>query len=91
IACTRLRSLVRCKLPSSRIVDVAIVNPMKLSKWRPKTVWDGCFVYKEGKESSFLLLDYVIRGALLAPAQGGTAHAHSLRYFVGVDGDMFLR
>ncbi|KAK7016085.1 hypothetical protein R3P38DRAFT_2543145 [Favolaschia claudopus] len=57
LACARLRSLIRCKLPSSRIVDLAIVNPMKISKWRPKTVWDGCLVHEESKDLSFLLRD----------------------------------
>ncbi|KAK7029277.1 hypothetical protein R3P38DRAFT_3314735 [Favolaschia claudopus] len=88
VACARLRSLIRCRLPSSRIVNLAVVN---ISKWRPKTVWDGCLVYEEGKEFSFLLLDYVIRGALLAPAHGARS-TQQLRYLVdGVDGDMFLR
>ncbi|KAJ7320983.1 hypothetical protein DFH08DRAFT_713341, partial [Mycena albidolilacea] len=65
LACARLCSLVRCKLPSGRIVDLAIVQTMWKSGWCPCTTWDGCAVYDEEKNFSFLLMDYVIRGALL--------------------------
>ncbi|KAJ7461103.1 hypothetical protein FB451DRAFT_1341275 [Mycena latifolia] len=94
LACARLRSLIRCKLPSGRIVDLAIVQVMKKSNWRPRTVWDGCAVYDEEKNFSFLLLDYVIRGALLVPVlPSPPSRPHSrLHFFVDVvDGDMFLR
>ncbi|KAJ7898314.1 hypothetical protein B0H14DRAFT_3080816 [Mycena olivaceomarginata] len=51
LACTRLRSLIRCKLPSRQITDIAIVQTMKRSSWCPRTVWDGCAMYDE-KDSS---------------------------------------
>ncbi|KAJ7306679.1 hypothetical protein DFH08DRAFT_902012 [Mycena albidolilacea] len=94
LACARLRSLIRCKLPSGRITDIAIVQAMKRSSWRPRTVWDGCAVYDEKKDFSFLLMDYVIRGALLVPVvPSPPSRPHSrLHFFVDVvDGDMFLR
>ncbi|KAJ7842571.1 hypothetical protein B0H14DRAFT_2586293 [Mycena olivaceomarginata] len=94
LACARLRSLIRCKLPSGRITDIAIVQTMKRSSWRPRTVWDGCAVYDEEKDFSFLLMDYVIRGALLVPVlPSPPSRPHSrLHFFVDVvDGDMFLR
>ncbi|KAJ7823684.1 hypothetical protein B0H14DRAFT_2597711 [Mycena olivaceomarginata] len=94
LACARLRSLIRCKLPSGRITDIAIVQTMKRSSWRPRTVWDGCAVYDEEKDFSFLLMDYVIRGALLVPVlPSPPSQPHSrLHFFVDVvDGDMFLR
>ncbi|KAK6997279.1 hypothetical protein R3P38DRAFT_3624578 [Favolaschia claudopus] len=91
IACARLRSLIRCKLPSSRVVDLAVVQNMKRSKWRPKTSWDGCVVLEEEANLTFLLMDYVIRGALLTPAEGPNSR-NRFHYLVdAVDGDMFLR
>ncbi|KAF8182254.1 hypothetical protein K438DRAFT_1975779 [Mycena galopus ATCC 62051] len=97
LACARLRSLLRCKLPSGRTVDLAIVQDMQPSTWRPRTVWDGCKVYGESKDFSFLLMDYVIRGALLAPVDPppkSQPRRPQLRpYFLVdvIDGDMFLR
>ncbi|KAJ7199478.1 hypothetical protein GGX14DRAFT_572859 [Mycena pura] len=96
LACARLRSLVRCKLPSGRIVDLAIVNAARASPWRPRTVWDGCEVLEESKleDLSFLLLDWIIRGALLVPVRPvpNTAIGPRLHFFVDVvDNDMYLR
>ncbi|KAK6984149.1 hypothetical protein R3P38DRAFT_3232422 [Favolaschia claudopus] len=92
IACARLRSLIRCELPSSRVVDLAVVQNMKHSKWRPKTSWDGCVVLEEEGNLTFLLMDYVIRGALLTPAEGPPNSRNRFHYLVdAVDGDMFLR
>ncbi|KAJ7206056.1 hypothetical protein GGX14DRAFT_367655, partial [Mycena pura] len=92
LACARLRSLVRCQLSSGRIVDLAMVQLMKQSKWRPRNTWDGCLVFDEHRDVDFLLVEHVIRGALLAPVRPTpTAHPH-LHYLVDVvDGDMFLR
>ncbi|KAJ7840312.1 hypothetical protein B0H14DRAFT_3696576 [Mycena olivaceomarginata] len=94
LACPRLHSLIHCKLLSGRITDIAIVQTMKRSSWHPRTVWDGCAVYDEEKDFSFLLMDYVIRGALLVPVvPSPPSRPHSrLHFFVDVvDGDMFLR
>ncbi|KAK7026997.1 hypothetical protein R3P38DRAFT_2527180, partial [Favolaschia claudopus] len=92
IACARIRSLIRCQLPSGRVVDLAVVQNMKPSKWRPKTSWDGCVVFEEEVDLTFLLMDFVIRGALLAHAQGPSNSRRNFHYLVDVvDGDMFLR
>ncbi|KAK6996123.1 hypothetical protein R3P38DRAFT_3287864 [Favolaschia claudopus] len=97
VACARLRSLVRCQLPSGRVVDLAVVQNMKPNKWRPKTSWDGCVVFEEEVDLTksslpFLLMDFVIRGALLAHAQGPSNSRRNFHYLVDVvDGDMFLR
>ncbi|KAK6966916.1 hypothetical protein R3P38DRAFT_3337690 [Favolaschia claudopus] len=64
----RLSAMIRCTL-----------EKFKPSKWRPNTNWTGCHVHEQSKEYSLLLMDYVIRGALL----------HYL--IVTVDADMFLR
>jgi hypothetical protein len=85
----RLRSLLRCQLSSGKMVDMALIHTFKQTKWRPNTMWDKCQVYAEAKESSFVLMDYVVRGALLCPVFDSDSRAH---YIVDtVDGDMFLR
>ncbi|KAJ6536937.1 hypothetical protein B0H19DRAFT_962558, partial [Mycena capillaripes] len=94
LACARLRSLIRCKLPSDRIVDLAIVRAMRKNSWHPRTVWDECAVYDEEKSFSLLVMDHVIRSALLAPVlPSPPSRSHSrLHFFVDVvDGYMFLR
>ncbi|KAK7015802.1 hypothetical protein R3P38DRAFT_3321610 [Favolaschia claudopus] len=63
----RARALLRCRLPSGRNVDIALVRMFGQSRWKPKTRWDGCEVREEQKEYSFLSMEYVIRGALMAP------------------------
>ncbi|KAK6966659.1 hypothetical protein R3P38DRAFT_3245630 [Favolaschia claudopus] len=68
----RLSALIRCTLESKRQFDVALVQTFKPSKWRPNTNWAGCQVHERTKEYSLLLMDYVIRGALLTPARGTT-------------------
>ncbi|KAF7325233.1 hypothetical protein MKEN_00567800 [Mycena kentingensis (nom. inval.)] len=92
LACARLRCLVRCQLSSGRIVDVAMVQFMPKSAWRPKTRWDGCLVFDERRDVEFLLVDHIVRGALLAPVRPtpvGRPHVHFLVDVV--DGDMYLR
>lgn len=86
----RLRSLLRCRLPSGKIVDLALVHAFSESSWRPCTKWDNCQIREEAKESSFVLMDYVVRGALLCPVfQSNNSRLH---YVIDtVDGDMLLR
>ncbi len=89
---SRLKALLRCKLPSGRLLDVALVHKFSPHlKWKPNTIWDGCKVLEEAKFSSFLLMDEVVRGALLAPAFG--SKQKRLHYFIDSvgDGDMYLR
>ncbi|PPQ87069.1 hypothetical protein CVT25_000049 [Psilocybe cyanescens] len=88
---SRLKALLRCKPPSGRLLDVALVQKFTAyGKWKPNTIWDGCKVFKENACPSFLLMDEVVRGALLAPAFGSGENA--LYYFMDiVDGDMYLR
>ncbi|KAJ7204969.1 hypothetical protein GGX14DRAFT_645516 [Mycena pura] len=91
LASARLQSLIRCKLPSGRIVDVAMVRLMRKSAWRPRNPWDGMFVLEEAKESTFILVDHIICGALLAPVRPPPSKPR-LHFLVDVvDGDMFLR
>lgn len=92
ITCARLQSLIRCWLPSGKVLDFALVRRFTCSKWKPRTLWKGCRILDEDEGSSLTIvsLDYLLRGALMCPAserEGGKAH-----YFVDtVDPDMFLR
>ena len=82
----RLRSLLRCQLSSGKVIDMALVHTFK---WKPDTMWNNCQIYTEAKDSSFVLMDYVVRGALLCPVFNSDARQHYLMDIV--DGDMFLR
>jgi hypothetical protein len=85
----RLRSLLRCRLPSGKVVDIALVRTFTRNSWKPYTMWKNCQISAEAKNSSFVLLDYVVRGALLCPVFDSDAGLH---YVVDtVDVDMFLR
>ncbi|KAJ7668279.1 hypothetical protein B0H14DRAFT_2658002 [Mycena olivaceomarginata] len=80
-------------LPSRKIVDLAVVQTMNPSNWKPQTAWDDCLVFDE-KGFSFLHMEYVVRGALLAPARPKPSlwAQSNLHFLVDVvDGDMFLR
>ncbi|KAI4294699.1 hypothetical protein K525DRAFT_290407 [Schizophyllum commune Loenen D] len=86
----RLSALIRCVLPSGKEVELAILHRFTCSSWRPRTLWDGARLYKEGKETNMVLMDYIVRGAVLAPAFGQPQR--DLHYLVdAVDTDMFLR
>ncbi|KAL1754470.1 hypothetical protein FB107DRAFT_275798 [Schizophyllum commune] len=86
----RLQSLIRVELPSGRRVELAMVHPFTRSTWKPRTQWDGARIYSESRNIEFVLMDYVVRGALLAPAFGQSRK--ELHYLVdALDSDMFLR
>jgi hypothetical protein len=87
----QLLGLYRCKIPSGKLFDVALVRWLEPSNWKPRTSWEGCQVFEKKKDTAFVGLEYVIRGALFSPAFGVTKK-DSLRYLVDtVDYDMFLR
>ena len=80
ITCARLKSLIRCWLPSGKVVDFALIYGFARSKWKPRTLWKGCQVLDEDKRSSIVQMDYLLRGALMCPVserEGEKAH-----YFV---------
>ncbi|KAJ7015797.1 hypothetical protein C8F04DRAFT_1365477, partial [Mycena alexandri] len=83
----RLRSLFRCHLPSGRRVDVALVRMFEKSRWKPRTRWAGCQIRDEAKEYSFLSMEHVIRGALLAPVSGDSSEPTHI-FIDTVDADM---
>ena len=85
---SRLRSLIRCRLPSGKLIDMALVHAFTRNNWKPYTKWENCQIYAESRDPSFVLLDYVVRGALLCPVFDSNARLH---YIIDtVDGDMFL-
>lgn len=56
----------------------------------PSTFWDGCKVFEEPGGCEFILMDYVVRGALLSPVFD--AKGKGVHYVMdSVDSDMFLR
>ncbi|KAJ7120304.1 hypothetical protein C8R44DRAFT_623686, partial [Mycena epipterygia] len=86
----RVFSFLRCTLESKRQFDVALVHEFRETNWKPNTPWTGYQVKEEVKQYSFLLMDYVIRGALLTPATDSAKEG--LHFLVDtVDPDMFLR
>ncbi|KAJ7321344.1 hypothetical protein DFH08DRAFT_713106, partial [Mycena albidolilacea] len=86
----RLYALLRCTLESKREFDVVLVCQYRPSKWKPRIQWAGCQMCEEVKPYSLLLMDYVIRGALLT--QVNVRGKENLNFLVDtVDPDMFLR
>ena len=68
---SRLKTLLRCKLSSGRLLDIALVHKFTShAKWKLNTLWDGCKVLEEDKISFFLVMDEVVQGALLVLAFG---------------------
>ena len=90
LSVARLCDLIRCRLPSKKHLDLALVHRFSRSHWKPKTVWSGCRVLDEDVESSLVSMDYILRGALLCPV---TQHKdEKTHYFIDtVDADIFLR
>jgi hypothetical protein len=81
---------MRCILESKWQFDVALVRQFRRSTWKPRTVWASCQVHEEVQQYSLMLMDYVIRGALLTPAAGSSKA--NLHFLVDtVDANMFLR
>nr|GAT50600.1 predicted protein [Mycena chlorophos] len=86
----RLLGLFRCRFPSSREEDVALVRVFKTSKWKPFTMWDNCRVLEDGK-TMFILPKYFIRGAHLINAFGSKAPERTFYLNDVVDSDWFIR
>jgi hypothetical protein len=86
----RLRSLLWCRLSSGKVIDVALIHTFTGTKWKPNTIWDNVQICLEARESSFVLMEYAVRGVVLCPA---SIHSDPrLHYIIDtVDGDMYLR
>ncbi|KAJ7053222.1 hypothetical protein C8F01DRAFT_1065057 [Mycena amicta] len=86
----RILGLFRCRLPSKREVDVALVRLFKAARWKPKTVWENCRVLEDGR-TTFILPEYFIRGAHLINAFGSKKEDTIFYLNDVVDSDWFLR
>lgn len=91
LTCARLLFMFRFTLPSGAIKDVALVRLFKRASWAPKTVWDNCRVVEEGNKSSFVLVEYFIRGVHLVNAMGCNKEDTTFYIDDTVDNDWFLR
>lgn len=90
LACAHLYDLFTCKSLSGKKYDIALVSMLKSSSWKPNTVWDGCCVYEEPKETRLMFMKYLIRGAYMWPVRDSTKD--NLTYLADVvDYDMLLR
>jgi hypothetical protein len=67
----RIYVLLCCTLESKHQFDIALVREYHRSNWKPRTEWAGCQVHEEVNSYSLMLMDYVIRGALLTSATDG--------------------
>jgi hypothetical protein len=85
----RLRSLLRCRLSSGKVVDMALVHAFTRDNWKPYTMWDNCQIRAEANGSSFVLMDYVVRGALMCPVFDSNARLHYV--MDTTNGDLLLR
>lgn len=89
LSVARLCDQFHCWLPSRKTIDLALVLRFSHSKWKPRTMWDGCRVLDEDSETTLVQMDYLIRGALVCPVSEQAGKAH---YFIdSVDPDIFLR
>lgn len=85
-----LRDLFQCWLPSGTVIDIAVINRLWLSKWKPKTMWNGCQILAEDQAVSLVQVDYLLRGALVCPVSDNPEKRN--HYIVdSVDADMFLQ
>ncbi|KII93190.1 hypothetical protein PLICRDRAFT_121618 [Plicaturopsis crispa FD-325 SS-3] len=90
LTCARLLGMYRCTLPSGDFQDVAFVRMFRPNSWRPNTLWDGCYVSDEEAEPTFVMMQYMVRGAHMIPAFDSPSDR---RFYLDdlADPDMFLR
>ncbi|KAF8516875.1 hypothetical protein JB92DRAFT_3082636 [Gautieria morchelliformis] len=80
--------LFTCHLDLSTSHDMALIQFLKPTKWRPQTPWETCQVYGE-QDYRFLLLKYIERACHMIPAFGSKEGLYYLNDLI--DADMFLR
>ncbi|KAJ6483463.1 hypothetical protein DFH09DRAFT_1212316 [Mycena vulgaris] len=90
LTCAHILGLFTCKSLDGTSHDVALVSMLKPSSWKPNTVWDGCRVYEEPKQTQLIFVKYLIRGVYMCPVFD--SKRDNLVYLLDtVDYDMFLR
>ena len=90
LSVARLCDLFRCWLPSGNSLDIALIHRFSNSRWKPKTMWDGCRVLDEEQSTTLVQMDYLLRGVLVSPVSDQTGERS--HYLIdSVDPDIFLR
>jgi len=67
LSVARLCDLFRYWLPSGNTLDIALIQRLSSSKWKLRTMWDGCRVLDEELDTTLVQMDYLLRGALICP------------------------
>ncbi|KAJ7696268.1 hypothetical protein B0H17DRAFT_929612 [Mycena rosella] len=90
LTCAHILDLFTCKSLDGTSHDIALVSMLKPSSWKPNTVWDGCRVYEEPKQTRLIFMKYLIQGVYMCPVFDSIRD--NLLYLLDtVDYDMFLR
>lgn len=63
----QLQAIFKCHGKDKKEVVVALVKVLRPSKWKPQTLWEGCWVFEE-KGKQFVLSKYLVRGCHMIPA-----------------------
>jgi hypothetical protein len=71
-------------------MELVLVRRFSDSKWKPRTLWDGCRVLDEQRDTTLVQMDYLLRGALVCPV---SERAEEISHYLidSVDPDIFLR
>ena len=84
----RIQALFSCFGPGNIRHDIALIQTLRPSAWRPRTKWEGCQIFEE-KEFDFFLIKYLIRGCHFIPIVDGSTRRYCLNDLV--DGDACIR
>lgn len=84
-----LAYIFTCVFPSGTHCDLALVHAMDSDSWRPRTVWEGCQVFKQSPRTSLVMAQYLMRAVRMIP----TFHGAGDRYYLDdlLDGDAVVR
>ncbi|KIJ45410.1 hypothetical protein M422DRAFT_121740, partial [Sphaerobolus stellatus SS14] len=63
---------------------VILVSLFEVSKFKPKTRWDGCQIFEENSYR-FVLPKYLVRGCHMIPVFGSSEKSFHLNDLVDVD------
>ncbi|KAJ7700284.1 hypothetical protein B0H14DRAFT_3034133 [Mycena olivaceomarginata] len=86
----RMLYLLKCRLPSGAMEDIALVQLFKKSTWRPKTMWKNCRIFEEAR-TIFILPRYFVRGAHMINCFGCTKEDRTFYLDDVADSDWLLR
>ena len=72
-------------------MELVLVRCFSDSKWKPRTLWDGCRVLDEQRDTTLVQMDYLLRGALVCPVSERAEEISHYYLIDSVDPDIFLR